>query len=35
MYMNKLEEVITKKPEDWLWSHKRWKRSRKDIPQSA
>ena len=21
----KLEEVIRKKPEDWLWSHKRWK----------
>ncbi len=21
----KLEEVITKKPENWLWSHKRWK----------
>lgn len=26
---NKLEEVIRKKPEDWLWSHKRWKHTRK------
>lgn len=25
---NKLEEVIRKKPQDWLWSHKRWKLSR-------
>lgn len=24
-YMNKLEGIIVKKPEDWLWSHKRWK----------
>lgn len=24
-YMKKLEEIIEKKPEDWLWSHKRWK----------
>ncbi len=28
MYMNKLEEVIIKKPETWLWSHRRWKHSR-------
>ncbi len=33
LYMNKLEETIRKKPEDWLWSHKRWKRTRKDIPK--
>jgi KDO2-lipid IV(A) lauroyltransferase len=26
-YMRKLESVIRKKPEDWLWSHRRWKRS--------
>ncbi|MCB2195516.1 MAG: lysophospholipid acyltransferase family protein [Bacteroidetes bacterium] len=32
-YMNRLEEVIRKKPEDWLWSHKRWKRKRVDIPK--
>lgn len=24
-YMNSLENVIIKKPENWLWSHKRWK----------
>lgn len=24
-YMKKLEEIILTKPEDWLWSHKRWK----------
>lgn len=28
LYMNKLEEVIRKKPEDWLWTHKRWKHKR-------
>lgn len=27
LYKNKLEQVITKKPEDWLWSHRRWKHS--------
>lgn len=27
LYMRKLESVIRKKPEDWLWSHRRWKRS--------
>jgi len=27
-YMNKLEHIIREKPEDWLWSHKRWKRKR-------
>lgn len=25
MYAKKLEEVILKKPENWLWSHRRWK----------
>ena len=25
LFANKLEQVIRKKPEDWLWSHKRWK----------
>ena len=25
LYANKLEEVIRRKPENWLWSHKRWK----------
>ena len=28
IFAKKLEEVIRKKPEDWLWSHKRWKLSR-------
>ena len=27
-YMAKLEELIRKKPEDWLWTHKRWKHKR-------
>ena len=25
-YMRRLEEIIYEKPEDWLWSHARWKR---------
>ncbi len=25
-----LEEVIKKKPEDWLWSHKRWKHAQRN-----
>jgi KDO2-lipid IV(A) lauroyltransferase len=28
MYAQKLESVIRKKPENWLWSHRRWKISR-------
>lgn len=28
LYMKKLERIIVKKPEDWLWSHRRWKRRR-------
>jgi len=27
LYKNKLEQIIRLKPENWLWSHKRWKRS--------
>jgi Kdo2-lipid IVA lauroyltransferase/acyltransferase len=27
-YMRKLEEIIVKQPENWLWSHKRWKKKR-------
>jgi KDO2-lipid IV(A) lauroyltransferase len=27
-YAGKLEEAILKKPENWLWSHRRWKLSR-------
>jgi len=29
LYAQKLEEVITRKPQDWLWSHRRWKFSTK------
>ena len=25
LFMKRMEEVIREKPEDWLWSHKRWK----------
>jgi KDO2-lipid IV(A) lauroyltransferase len=25
IYARKLESIILKKPEDWLWSHRRWK----------
>ena len=25
-YLNILEEIIRRKPEDWMWSHKRWKK---------
>jgi KDO2-lipid IV(A) lauroyltransferase len=25
MHMNWLEESIKKNPQDWLWSHRRWK----------
>jgi KDO2-lipid IV(A) lauroyltransferase len=28
MYARKLESVIIKKPENWLWSHRRWKLTR-------
>lgn len=28
MYMEHLEKIIRAKPEDWLWSHKRWKNLR-------
>ncbi len=25
IYMKKVEQIIRKKPENWLWTHKRWK----------
>ncbi len=28
IYMKTLENIIRKKPQDWLWSHKRWKNTR-------
>ena len=27
-YMKMLENCITRQPEEWLWSHKRWKNKR-------
>ena len=27
-YMHTLEQIIIEKPEDYLWSHKRWKRKK-------
>ena len=30
IYMKKIEEIIRKKPEDWLWTHKRWKHKREN-----
>lgn len=29
LYMQTLEKIIQKKPENWLWSHKRWKHRKK------
>jgi len=33
-FINRLEKEIIKKPEIWLWSHRRWKHKRKDVPIS-
>ena len=33
-FINRLEKEIIKKPETWLWSHRRWKHKRKDVPIS-
>ena len=30
-YMSTVESIIRRKPENWLWSHKRWKYTNKDI----
>ena len=30
IYIRKLEEDIRKHPAIWLWSHRRWKRTRPD-----
>ena len=27
-YMRQLEQIIREKPENWMWSHKRWKKKR-------
>ena len=29
LHVNHLEKIINDQPENWLWSHKRWKKSRK------
>jgi len=29
LYMQTLEKIIQEKPENWLWSHKRWKHKKK------
>jgi len=34
MYARKLESIILKKPENWLWSHNRWKHARQIIKKS-
>jgi len=31
LYMNRVEKLITSKPEHWLWTHRRWKRKRESI----
>jgi Kdo2-lipid IVA lauroyltransferase/acyltransferase len=34
LFMKRLEQTILKKPEDWLWSHKRWKVKREETSKS-
>ncbi|MFI3289643.1 MAG: lysophospholipid acyltransferase family protein [Rikenellaceae bacterium] len=34
-YVKMLEQTIRETPYMWLWSHKRWKRSRKSVEQAA
>ncbi|MCB8964152.1 MAG: lysophospholipid acyltransferase family protein [Bacteroidales bacterium] len=34
-YMQKLEEVIRKNPECWLWTHRRWKRKKTSHPSES
>jgi len=33
-YMRLLEQTIVRNPSYWLWTHKRWKRKRKDMPEN-
>jgi KDO2-lipid IV(A) lauroyltransferase len=30
-YAAKIESIIRKKPENWLWSHRRWKKKREEV----
>jgi Kdo2-lipid IVA lauroyltransferase/acyltransferase len=32
-HVRRLEEVIMERPEYWLWSHRRWKHTRVQVPQ--
>lgn len=34
-YIQKLEKAICKRPDNWLWSHRRWKHSRKEVKEEA
>ena len=29
LHVNHLEKIINDQPENWLWTHKRWKNKRK------
>ena len=31
LFMSKLEKILHQKPENWLWSHKRWKKKREPV----
>ena len=35
LYASKLEQVITARPESWLWTHKRWKREKHTADQPS
>lgn len=35
IYMHKLESILKRKPENWLWSHRRWKRKRSVQPETV
>lgn len=32
-YAAKIESIISGKPENWLWSHRRWKKKREDVEE--
>ena len=34
LYCNELEQTINKEPSHWLWSHKRWKQTKKEVFKS-